>query len=386
MTSLARNLVLAAATTILSFYVFPPVAVAQTSAIEGEVIGEDGKPLQNAQIFIERQDIKGNYKVKTNKKGRYFHAGLPLGMYNVRCEVGGQVKDEVRGVRTTLSENTQVNFDLAAIAKRQQALQQAAAAGQLTEQQTQGLSAEQKAALDKQMKERAESMKKNKELNDAFNAGMQAKEAKQWDVAIQNFTKASELDPKQHVVWAQLADSYINKAGSVTGADQKAALDKGIEAYGQVMALKPDDPAYHNNYALALARAGQMAEATAELEKAAQLNPPGAGQYFYNLGAVLVNTGKQEEAGQAFKRALEADPNYANAHFQYGMYLLSKASVGEDGSVKPVEGTTEALQKYLDLAPTGPFAESAKGALQSLSGTVETQYTNPDTKAKAKKK
>ena len=31
--------------------------------------------------------------------------------------------------------------------------------------------------------------------------------------------------------------------------------------------------------------------AQAELTKAAQLDPPNAGKYFYNLGAVLVNTG-----------------------------------------------------------------------------------------------
>ncbi len=381
MLAIARKLALAAGLGLF----LAAVAVAQTSAIEGEVIGEDGQPLQGAQILIERMDIKGNYKVKTNKKGRYFHAGLPLGTYIVRCEIKGQVVDQVSGVRTTLGENTQVNFDLAAAASKRQALQQAAQSGQLTEEQTRGLSEEQRRALEKQMEERSKAMKKNKELNDAFNTAMAAKQAKQWDVAIQNFEKAAEIDPEQHVVWANLADCYINVGDSKTGADREAALQKGLDAYAKVITMKPDDAAYHNNYALALARANKFDEAQAELEKASQINPAGAGQYFYNLGAVLVNTGKMEPAGEAFKRAIAADPKYAPAQFQYGMYLLSKAQVGDDGKIVPVDGTKEALQKYLELDPNGAFAASAQGALQSLEGSVETEYTNPEAPRRKKK-
>ena len=40
-----------------------------TTAFEGDVKGPDGKPLPGAQIRIERQDVKGIYKVKTDKKG-----------------------------------------------------------------------------------------------------------------------------------------------------------------------------------------------------------------------------------------------------------------------------------------------------------------------------
>jgi len=32
----------------------------QTTALEGNVKGEDGKPLQGALVKIERKDIKGN--------------------------------------------------------------------------------------------------------------------------------------------------------------------------------------------------------------------------------------------------------------------------------------------------------------------------------------
>jgi len=386
MTAVARKLAVAAGFSILCFFVFAAAAAAQTSAIEGEVIGEDGKPVRGALILIERQDIHGTYKVKTNKKGRYFHAGLPLGTYVVKCLINDKLADQVRGVRTSLGENTRVDFDLQALARKRQALQQAAATGQLTEEQMRGLTPEQREALKRQMEERAKAMRKNKALNDAYNAAMQAKQARQWDVAIQNFLKATEIDPNQHVVWAQLADTYVNKANTVAGPARQEALDKAIEAYQKVLELTPADAAYHNNFGLVLARAGRLEEAQAELKKAAELNPADAGKYYYNLGAVLVNTGKQDEAMKAFKMAIDADPTYANAWFQYGMSLLAKAKIGEDGSIIPPEGTKEALQKYLELAPDGPFAASAQGALQSLQGKVETEYTSPDAQKKKRRR
>ncbi len=386
MTAVARKLAVAAGFSILFLFVFAANAAAQTSAIEGEVIGEDGNPVKGALILIERQDIRGTYKVKTNKKGRFFHAGLPLGTYVVKCLINDRVVDQINGVRTTLGEPTKVDFDLQALARKRQALQQAAATGQLTEEQMRGLTPEQREALKRQMEERAKAMRKNKALNDAYNAAMQAKQARQWDVAIQNFQKATEIDPNQHVVWAQLADTYVNKANSVAGPARQEALNKAIEAYQKVLELMPEDAAYHNNFGLVLARAGRLEEAQAELKKAAELNPADAGKYYYNLGAVLVNTGKQDQATEAFKQAIEADPTYANAWFQYGMSLLAKAKIGEDGSIIPPEGTKEALQKYLELAPNGPYAASAQGALQSLQSKVQTEYTNPEAKKKRRKK
>jgi protocatechuate 3,4-dioxygenase beta subunit len=50
-----------------AFLLAASVSLAQTSSIAGQVKGEDGKPLQGALIRIERLDIKGNYRVKTNK-------------------------------------------------------------------------------------------------------------------------------------------------------------------------------------------------------------------------------------------------------------------------------------------------------------------------------
>lgn len=374
-----------AAAVVPGLVLFAGLSMAQTGSIEGKVIGEDGQPLKDALIKIERKDMKGSYKVKSKKKGEYFHAGLPLGTYKVTCEVNGQDVDAVDGVRTSFGESTVVNFNLQELRKKQQALQAAAESGALTKEQARELTPEQRAALERQAKERQQQLTRNKELNDAFNAGMEAMRAKQWDAAIASFTKASEIDPKQHVVWAQLADSYINLAATKLGPEQEPLMAKGFENWAKALELKPDDAAYHNNFALALAKAKKFDEAQAELTKAAAIDPANAGKYYYNLGAVLTNIGQIEPAGEAFKKATEMSPNYAPAHFQYGLYLMSKATTTPDGKVVPPEGTRQAFEKYLELEPAGPNAEAAKAMIASMEQTIQTEYANPAALEKKKK-
>ncbi len=360
-------------------------ALAQTSAIEGEVKGPDGKPIKDAIVLIERTDIKGNYKTKSDKKGRYFHAGLPLGMYNITVQLDGKPVDSVRGVKTSMGDPVAINFDLQRLAAQQQAMQQAAQTGQLTEEQKRDMSPEQRAAFDKQAKEQKEKMAKNKELNDAFNAGMTALQAKQFPQAVEQLTKASTMDATQLAVWSNLAGAYDSWSKETKGPESETALAKALETYPKAIELKADDPNIHNNYALALARAKKFEEAEAELAKASQLDPPGAGKYYYNLGAILVNTGQNDAAGEAFKKSIEADPNYADAHYQYGIFLTGKAQVGENGSMSFPEGTREAFEKYLELKPAGPYADSAKSMVATMGEKVQTEYKNPAAQPQQKK-
>jgi len=373
---------LASLTALLALFTFG--AMGQTASLEGEVKGEDGKPLKDALIKLERKDIKGNYKVKTNKKGQWFHAGLPLGTYDIMCEVDGKVMDTVKGVRTRLGDPLPVNFDLSRLVSQRKAMEQAAATGQVTEEMSREMSKEQKEALEKAAKERAAALAKNKELNDAFNAGMENLKTKNYAASLEAFEKAATIDPKQVVIWANKAEAHVAFAGTKTGEEQTAELTKAFDAYTKALELKSDDAPTHNNFALALAKAKKYPEAQAELDKAAQLDPPNAGKYYYNLGAILTNVNQLEPASIAFKKAIEADPNYADAHYQYGLYLFSKATITGDGKTVPVAGTTEAFQKYLELRPDGQFAEAAKGMLSAVGATVSTEYKNPNAPASKK--
>jgi tetratricopeptide (TPR) repeat protein len=372
----------------LCFTLFAGASWAQIAAIEGDVKGPDGQMVKGAVILIERQDMKGTYKgAKTDKKGHYIYNGLPFpGTYTVSVFVDGQKRDEMKNVRTQLGDPSNVSFDLKQSAEQQKSTQEAVAAGAATPEQERGMSKADKEALEKQAKENAAIMAKNKALNDTFNAGKDALTAKNYQAATEAFQKGTEMDPSQNVIWANLADAYVGLAGTKTGADQEAALDKALEAYTKAIALKPENPAYHNNYALTLAKAKKFDEAQAELNKAAQLDPPQAGRYYYNLGAVLVNAGQAGPAEVAFKKAIEVNPDYADAQYQYGSALSARLTTDKEGKVVAPEGMKEALEKYLALEPMGQYADAAKALLQTIGATIQTNYANPDAKKAAPKK
>lgn len=379
-----RKLLIAVPLTLL----FSTACWAQMTTIEGDVLGEDGKPVKDAVIKIERKDQKGSYKTKSDKKGHYIHTGLPMGGYTVTLEMAGKDVDHADINRTSTSDSSVINFDMKELAARVAKANAGAAAGVggISKEEEKKMTPEQKAAYEKNLKDNAAKMAKNKELNDAFNAGVDAQTAKNWDVAITNYEKASQVDPSQHVVWGRLADCYSQVAKGKTGADRDATYEKANAAYVKAIEIKADAPEYHINYAIALANEKKIADAQVELQKAIALDPTQAGKCYYNLGAVLTNTGQTEEALTYFKKAIDADPTYADAYYQYGIALMSKVTIGADGKMIAAPGTSEAFNKYLELAPTGPNAQPAKDMLTSLGATIDTGFSKPGEKKQTPKK
>lgn len=380
---------------VAPLFLFAAVGLAQTSNIQGDVIGVDGKPVQGAQIKLDRTDIKQSFNVKTDKKGHFLYANLPTGVYNITLTVDGKEVGTMTGMRSRQGDNPPLVFDLAKVAAQQAAANAAAAPGAgaaagpapgQAQPKEEGMTKEQRAEYEKKLKEQEAEMAKDKALQDAFNTGMQAKNAKNYPVAIENLEKASSLAPTQHVVWAQLAESYVSLGDTKTGAEQQEYFDKGVAAYGKAVEIKVDDPNYHNNYALALAKDKKMDQAQAELTKAAQMDPAQAGKYYYNLGAVYVNTQQNDAAEAAFKKAIELDPNYADAYFQEALVLMNKVTLDKDGKMQAPAGTVEALQKYLSLKPDGSDADAAKAILEQLGSTVPTSFERPGAKQPANQK
>ena len=103
---------------------------------------------------------------------------------------------------------------------------------------------------------------------------------------------------------------------------------------------------------------------------------------YYNLGATLINRNQQQEAIEPFKKAIELDPKYANAYYQLGLIMIGKESTMAEAETY--------LKKYLELAPTGQDADTAKALLEYTKGKTPTTFQAPadskDTKSKTKTK
>ena len=373
-----RNLIRTSVIAALALALLASTAVAQVGSVRGKVIDANGQGVRDAMVYIERIGVRGNYKVKTNKRGNYFHAGLPLGRYNVRLEIDEKPVYSVNGYQVKLGEEKPLDFDLGEILQERQAAQTGTGP---TKEQLAAMSEEQRKGYEKALKARQQQISKNKKLNEVFNAGMEAKRLEDYAIAIQHFKEAAAIDEKQDVIWGNMAEALAGLVTTKTGTAREQAANDAMDAYNKAIELKPD-PAYHNNLGLLLVRLQRIEEGKAELEKAAQLSPENAGTYYFNLGAVMVNTGNTDGAISAFTKATEAQPDFANAYYQLATVLVGTAQMKEDGSVVPAPGTVEAYQKYLDLEPQGPYAASAQAMVQSLSGKLETTFEQPKRRRK----
>ena len=369
-------------------------AWAQTTTLQGDVKGADGQPLKGAVIDLTRTDIKGHYTVKSDKHGHWLYTGLPAGTYDISCMVDGQVVDKVTGVKSTYGDNPPIDFDLQKVAQARAAQQKANAGGELTEQQQHGMTKEQREQYEAQLKKNAEIIKKNKALNDTYNAGNDAltkaqadsdKAAKiaDYQTAIDNFNKAAQIDASQVAIWDKLGDAEYGLGDAQTGDDRTKDYDAAIDAYKKALAINPNEAGLYNQIGNIYGKEKKMPEATEALNKAAQLDPAMASKAYYNMGANLVNAGNSDQAIDFFQKAIAADPNYAEAHYQLGICLMGKAQVDtKTGKITPPPGTAEQFQKYLELKPNGPFAQSSKDMLTQLGEGVQTKYTAPGAKKK----
>src|SRR5579875_2372038 len=206
--------------------------IAQTGGLTGTAKGVDGKKLVGYPIIIERQEIKGTYKTKTNKHGSYVYIGLPIGTYKVTLEdpQGHQLFYITQHVG--LGDPTVVDFDLQKEKGAQQALEA------IKEQKQFG-------ALKEQFDQ----------ANALYNQGKYAE-------AGDAFAKALPLanGKNQEAVLENEGNAYF-KAGE---------FDKAAQALQQAIEKDPNNQQLHLALANVYVKQGNMEEAAKEFKKGGQ--------------------------------------------------------------------------------------------------------------------
>jgi tetratricopeptide (TPR) repeat protein len=349
-----QRLAVLAVVAIVAAVCVPPVFAQATATVKGVCRDAQGKPIPGATVEYYSAETGRKYQIKTNNKGEYFSLGIQPGKYKVSLIVDGKVLFFLNNVPVSLQEEqTTVDLDVQKEAVKSQ--------GQMTEEQRKAQEAAQKEVTTV------------KTLNEKLAAANTASQAGDYDQAIALLTEATQVDATRDLLWFKLGDAYRGSATKQTDSAEKAKrFEQAVEAYNKAVAIKPSG-AYYNNLGEALAKSGKVDDAVKAYNQAAQVDPAGAGQYYFNLGAIMTNTGKVDEAIAAFDKAIAADPTKADAYYWKGVNMIGKATLKGDKMVAP-EGTAEALQKYLELAPTGQFAQPAKDMLASIGSTVETSF------------
>jgi len=353
-------------------------ALAQTATIKGSVKDANGG-MPGLAVQLKDSETGRKYNLKTDKKGEFFSIGVSPGKYDVEVSKDGKVVYTTKFQVSLNLDVNQLDIDLTpapAAAAGQEAAPAAPPSGQQPAQQRK-LTEEEKKQIEETNKKNAEIQKENAKIG---NLNTQIKEAqadmnaKNYDAAVQVMQQAAEADNNQHdQVYGIYGDALL-------GAKK---YPEAIDAYNKAIQVgatqtrpnaKQMQASYYNNLGQAYARTNKIPESIDAYNKAAEQDPTRASQFYYNEGAVLTNTGKTDDANTAFTKAIQADPNHAEAYYQRAINSLQKATVDKQGKMIAPPGTADDFNKYLELQPTGPYADGAKQMLETLGAKISTGY------------
>jgi tetratricopeptide (TPR) repeat protein len=263
-----------------------PARAQAPGLIGGTVKDDKGQAIEGAKVTIQSIDTGRKLETKTDKRGGFMQIGLQPGEYKITVEKDKMLQAQT--VRVGLGDRSTAEFVLIPTV-------------------TAGPSPEARA--------------KFAEFQKTFATGVEASHANRWEDAIQEFTRALELQP-------QCAECYYNLA----------------TAYN---AQKKFDQA-----AAAIAKASELSAATGTSSAA-------DADGLFTEGAILWNAGKFAEAKQKFEAAAAANANHAEAHYRIGIIDVQEGNV---------TAASKEFETYLRLAPDGPNAAAAKEFLAQTKG------------------
>ncbi|HET9477762.1 MAG TPA: protein kinase [Pyrinomonadaceae bacterium] len=158
-----------------------------------------------------------------------------------------------------------------------------------------------------------------------------------WDEAEQHFKKAISLNPS-YATAHQWYASYLAASGRVNEAVAEAKLAHDLEPFSLTI---------HSDYIRNLYYAGQLDQAHSEALKLREMDRDFARAY-YELGLVLEEQGKFDEAITAFRTALKSSPDNITALTALGHAL---ALAGKRNEAERVIAKLQELSKQQYVSP-----------------------------------
>jgi tetratricopeptide (TPR) repeat protein len=401
---LSLGLGLSATVAVLAFALTPAVAqapaapaapaaeAATTGKVHGHVTNPTGQPQGAGSVSLSTDGgATLKYTFPVNSNGDYSGEAAPgkyMAVYRAADTPAGKMVDDLPDVTVTVGGDVAADLDMS----RQEYIDK--------------MPDDQRKQLEELKKNNAEALKANeviKHLNDDLKVVVQDKH--DVDTAV---TTASEqlgaaatkpdLDAKAaDIKAAKYADIESMMTKDTTAMPTEALLWENL-GYAQAGEKKYDDAITSYKKAIDLENAS----------KKPRMEVIGVAQA--GLGEVYARTGKVPEANDAFDAAAKADPTRASVHlrneavifFQERNTAAQIAAADEAIKINPndailyyikgqglVQNATfdaktqkivlpddciAAYQKYLDLAPSGPYASEVAGILSQAGQKVSSSY------------
>jgi tetratricopeptide (TPR) repeat protein len=200
-----------------------------------------------------------------------------------------------------------------------------------------------------------------------------AMQAKDWPAAI----AAAQQLVDANATSANLLLLANAQLYATTGQSDTGPMEASLATYNRALASaqqeKPaegqPDQAWKDGIAKiyvgrgnALLKLKRTADAIDNYNRAAELSLT-PGKAYFNICAVLYNTGDVNGAVTACRKAAAVDPTRADTWFVLGSVLFVDAKPDPQGKFVLSAECRQALEKYLELAPDGPHAADTKAML-----------------------
>jgi tetratricopeptide (TPR) repeat protein len=376
-------------------------AAAPTGKIHGHVINPTGAPQGSGNVTaVPAGKDKGDV-LQVNAQGE-FSGDLAAGTYNLifRQPDTPQDKqvDKIENVKIVAGQTTEQDIDMS------------------REAYVKTLPADQQKQLEEMRKHNSEALKTNEvikhlnadlktvsddihtadgaraEATQELGAGATkpAIDAKEQEIKSAKYGDAEQLMLKDtaakadaSILWARLGQAEV---GLKKFDDAITSFKKAIDIEAASKKPSPEVQGLaQSGIGEAYARTGKVEDANAAFDAAAKANPAQAAFYLKNQAVIFFQQNNAAAQVAAADKAIAAssnpnDPNLAILYYLKGQGLVGSATMGPDPKNPKVQiiilppGCAEAYQKYLELAPTGPYAADAKGILDQAGQKISSSY------------
>ncbi len=331
--------------------------------IHGHVQDPTGAPMKGGTVSLSTDGGKtSKYSFTTDDSGNFTGSGIApgtyLGIYRNPDTPPDKMVDQIPEVKVTAGGDTTLDFDMS------------------RKEYVDKLTPDQRKQLEEIKAKNAEVMKENfqiKNLNADLQKARQDNHDKNYAEAESLMSRDAQAKPDASVLWVELGRAQY---GLKKNDDALTSLKKAIELESASKKPNPDILSAANDTLGELyASQGKIPEAQAAYDAAAAADPKNAAMHYTNEAIMMDRANQIDATAAAADKAIAADPSKPIPYYLKGKALINKASVDpKTNKIVAPPGTAEAYQKYLELAPDGPFANDAKAVLAELGTSVSSSY------------
>jgi tetratricopeptide (TPR) repeat protein len=380
---------------LLAFALMPALAQPNTGKIHGHVTNPTEAPQGSGTVSLSTDGgntLKFYFPVSA---GGDYTGEAPAGNYMVIYRDAdtppGKIVDSYKGVKIVAGEDTLQDIDMSRKEfvdkmtpdqrKQLEELKKSNAAAVKANQVVNSLNTDLRTA--------------NQDIHDAGAARATAMQtlgatasradidAKEEEIKAAKYTdvetmmlKDTQLRPNEALMWTTLGRAQI---GLKKYDEATATYKKALELESANKRQRPDVLGVSNaGLGEIYARQGKVPEANQAYDAAAAADPTRAAFYLLNEAVIFFQQNNTAAQLAAADKAIKADPNQALLYYIKGQALIQSATVDpKTQRIVLPDDCTAAYQKYLALAPSGPYANEVAGILSQAGQKISSNYKAP---------